>query len=147
MTRRPKWINGAFVAHNFELVLSPTWRLARVPLRRVLERLEIEHMRHGGKLNGFVSYDQFVQAGISRRRIAATLILGEKLGLIKTVRAAEPLGDLRAPNTYRLELILRSQMIKAMLDRQTIERELKSFAREVFARVPSAVSLLPRGAA
>ena len=45
------------------------------------------------------------------------------------------------------ELILRSQMTKAGLDHETIERQLRDFAREVFARVPLAASQPPRGAA
>ena len=104
MSRGTKWLNCAWVPHRLELVLSPAWRLAPVPLRRLIERLEIEHMRHGGRLNGhlYVAYVQFVAAGVSRRRIGAVLVLGQQLGLIETIRSGEPNGDLRAPNSYRL---------------------------------------------
>jgi hypothetical protein len=106
MNRRTRWLDksGAWVPHRLELFRSPAWRQSPVPLRRLLERLEVEHMRHGGQLNGqlFVSYNQFEEANISRRKITATLKLGEALGLIRIVRPTEPSGDLRAPHSYRL---------------------------------------------
>ena len=36
------------------------------------------------------------------RSLRAKLTLGEQLGLIKVGTATEPMGDLRAPNMYRL---------------------------------------------
>jgi len=103
MSRKTKWLT-IFVPHRLELVLSPAWRLAPVPLRRLLERLEIEHMRHGGFKNGalYVSYAQLQAAGISRRKISALTLLGESLGLLEVLRQLEPLGDLRGPSSYRL---------------------------------------------
>jgi hypothetical protein len=70
----------------------------------LLERLEIEHLRHGGMNNGelYVAYSQFVAANISRRKIGSTLDLGVQLGLIEVTRPQEHTGDLRAPNAYRL---------------------------------------------
>ena len=104
MSRRLKWLTGAWVAHRLELYLCPSWRHAPVPLRRLLERLEIEHLRHGGMNNGelFVAYTQFVAANISRRKIGQILDLGISLGLLEVMRQREPIGDLRAPNAYRL---------------------------------------------
>jgi len=104
MSRRTKWLTS-WVPHRLELYLSPSWRLAPVPLRRILERIEIEHMRHGGQNNGalFVSYGQFEEAKVSRRKIAAALALGEALGLLEIIRpSSEPAGDLRGPSAYRL---------------------------------------------
>jgi len=104
MSRRSKWLECAWVAHRLELVQSPSWRLAPVPLRRLIDRLEIEHMRHAGQLNGqlFVSFGQLELAGISRRSILGVLQLGAELGLVETIRQANPLGDIRSPNSYRL---------------------------------------------
>ncbi|SIT56248.1 conserved hypothetical protein [Mesorhizobium prunaredense] len=105
MSRKSTWLTSrAWVAHRLELYLSPSWRLAPVPLKRMLERLEIEHLRHGGSNNGelYVSFGQFEQHNISRRKIASAQALGAALGLMETIRAIEPAGDLRAPNAYRL---------------------------------------------
>ncbi|ESZ11469.1 hypothetical protein X735_25800 [Mesorhizobium sp. L2C085B000] len=73
----------------------------------MLERLEIEHLRHGGLNNGelFVSFGQFEKHNISRRKIASTQALGAALGLMETIRSTEPAGDLRAPNAYRLTYV------------------------------------------
>ena len=106
MSRRLKWLEkrAPWVPHGLEMLQSPSWRHAPIPLRRVLERLEIEHMRHGGQLNGElrVAYKQFVDANVSRRVLPALLRVGEELGLIGVVRPTEPTGDLRAPHLYRL---------------------------------------------
>ena len=110
MSRRSRstWLAGvAWAPHRLDLVQSPAWRLAPVPLCRILGLLEIEHMRHGGKLNGelFVSHRQFTAAGISRRKITVTMTLGEELGLLDIVKPDQPIGDLRAAHSYRLTYI------------------------------------------
>lgn len=104
MSRRTKWLTSAWIPHRLELRVSPSWSMAPVPLRRILERLENEHMRHGGQNNGalFVSFSQIVECGVSRRNIAPCLALGESLGLIEVIRPDSITGDIRAPNAYRL---------------------------------------------
>ncbi|WP_245445052.1 hypothetical protein [Pseudaminobacter soli (ex Li et al. 2025)] len=94
--------------HRLELLISPAWRAAPRPLRNVLERLEIEHLRHGGFNNGelYVSYLQFVEFGVSKRSIKPTLELGQKLGLLEVIQEAENhLNDIRAANAYRLTYV------------------------------------------
>jgi hypothetical protein len=88
------------------MLISPSWQLAPRPLKRMLERLEIEHLRHGGFNNGelFVSYGQFVEAGMSRRSIKPTQQLGADLGLMEVIQN-EGAGDIRAPNAYRLTYV------------------------------------------
>lgn len=107
---RRSWLDdteGGWIAHRLHLVMSPAWRLAPIPLRRVLERLEIEHMRHAGKENGrlVVSYDQFVKFGVSRKAIRGALELGERLGLLEVRQTHEWVGDVRPPNQYRLTYV------------------------------------------
>lgn len=102
---RRRWLTS-FIPHRLELLKSPAWRQAPRPLRRMLERLEIEHLRHGGFNNGelYVSVTQFVEAGISRRMVKATSDLGEQLGLMAVTRQ-ESKGDIRAPNAYALTYV------------------------------------------
>lgn len=107
---RRSWLDdtgGGWIAHRLQLVMSPPWRLAPMPLRRVLERLEIEHMRHAGKENGHlvVSYDQFVKFGVSRKAIRGALELGERLGLLEVRQSNNWIGDIRQPNEYRLTYV------------------------------------------
>lgn len=102
--RRKKWLDTAFVAHRMEMRLSAAWRAIPPPLWRILDRLEVEHMRHAGSKNGelFVSFGQFVDVGVSRRNILSLLRLGEALGFVQTIRSTEVQGDIRNPNQYRL---------------------------------------------
>jgi hypothetical protein len=90
------------------MLISPSWRHAPRPLLRMIERLEIEHLRHGGFENGnlYVSYKQFVMAGISKRSIKPTMELGKALGLMDYRQDEEPSGDIRPPNAYRLTYVL-----------------------------------------
>ena len=106
MSRKTRWLD-CWVPHRLEMLKHPSWRLAPIPLRRAIERFEIEHLGHGGQKNGhlFVSYGQLEQTGISRRSIAAVLELGWQLGLVETIRPNDPLGDIRSPNAYRLTYV------------------------------------------
>ncbi|MEP3232254.1 MAG: hypothetical protein ABJO30_05455 [Hyphomicrobiales bacterium] len=105
MPKKRSWLDTGFVPHRLEMKLSPAWNVKPVPLWRILDRLETEHMRHGGMNNGelFVSYNQFMEAGVSKRRISSMLECGEQLGFIEIVRPIDSWrGDVRAPNRYRL---------------------------------------------
>ena len=107
MSRKRKWLN-CFLPHRLELLISPAWRSAPRPLRNILERLEIEHLRHGGFNNGelFVSYLQFVEFGLSKRSIKPALELGQRLGLLEVIQETENhLSDIRGANSYRLTYV------------------------------------------
>ncbi|MCV0394122.1 MAG: hypothetical protein K5872_22860 [Rhizobiaceae bacterium] len=98
-------IKGPFVPHTLDLLQSASWAERTVPLMRILDRLEVEHLRHAGTRNNrlFVSYGQFVESGISRRAIAPALTLGEELGLLKIVRPSASYGGIiRPPTAYGL---------------------------------------------
>jgi hypothetical protein len=73
----------------------------------MIERLEVEHMRHGGKENGnlVVSYDQFEAYGVSRRAICQMIEVGQALGIIEVIKPENWYGDVRPPNIYRLTYI------------------------------------------
>jgi hypothetical protein len=123
--RKRAWLT-AFIPHRLELLLSPSWQLSPRSLKRVLERLEIEHLRHGGYKNGelYVSFNQFVECGISRRSISPVLKLGEELGLLETVRNSEMVqSDIRAPNAYRLTYV-------PAVDKKTPSDEWRRLSKE-----------------
>ncbi|NBN63827.1 hypothetical protein [Pannonibacter tanglangensis] len=95
----------AFVMHRLSLLMSHAWQNRPVPVMRLLERLEIEHLRHGGQENGnlYVSYAQLQTSGLSRRTIRPAIDCGAALGLLRA--EADPDfhgGDLRQPNRYAL---------------------------------------------
>jgi hypothetical protein len=96
-----------FVPHTAELLQSKAWRARSIQLAKLLDRLEIEHIAHAGKENGFlkVTYSQFVEYGISRRKIKTAIEEGEQLGLLKVTAQGSYLvkGSIeRRPSTYQL---------------------------------------------
>ena len=77
-------LNGhSFVPHTAELLNSAAWRYRSLYAMRFVDRLELEHARHNGLENGHLklTYRQLQKAGVSGRRIQATLEEVEALGL------------------------------------------------------------------
>ena len=84
---------------------SDAWRTAPILTRRVIERIAVEHMNHGGTENGrlAVTYTNFVEWGISRRLISKALADAIARGLIyRTERGVRSAGDQRRPSRYGL---------------------------------------------
>ena len=105
MSKKSQGLSTPFVHHSLALLESAAWKAQTPPLRKIIDRLEVEHMRHGGQGNGrlFVSYGQFVAENISCKSIAPAITLGKKLGLIDINKRAVPSGGvIRAPTAYRL---------------------------------------------
>jgi hypothetical protein len=51
-SRRPTQIAGQFIAHPRQMIESPAWRALSLAARKALDRIEIEHLDHGGAENG-----------------------------------------------------------------------------------------------
>lgn len=107
---RRSWLDdtqGGWIAHRLVLVTSAAWRERPKPLANILDRLEIEHMRHAGKENGhlFVSYEQFVAAGVSRKVIRAAEEAGVALGLLRVELSETILGNIRGATRYGLTYV------------------------------------------
>jgi hypothetical protein len=92
----------SWVWHTAELLASRVWQTRSRNCIRLIDRLELEHMAHAGKENGRLSvgYGQFVQFGIGRRFITATIAEAEKRGLIVVESRGWKLKNV--PNRYRL---------------------------------------------
>jgi hypothetical protein len=94
-----------FVAHPRELRESPAWRALPDNARRVLDRLELEHMRHAGSANGRLpcTYSDFVKAGIRRASVSLAIRQCVALGFLEiTRRGGRSISDVRPPSLYRL---------------------------------------------
>jgi len=65
---------GAFVWHSKDMRESPAWQVMSGRARKMLDRIELEHLRHGGVENGRlkVTFDDFVRAGVRRQDIPRT---------------------------------------------------------------------------
>jgi hypothetical protein len=78
---------------------SPAWRALPDGAKAVIERIEIEHMYHGGTENGRlpVTYADFEQHGARRKSIKFYLMVAEALGFIDCTEA----GNAGAGHTRR----------------------------------------------
>jgi hypothetical protein len=102
-------IEGQFVPHRLAMLESAAWRLLSFTARRILDRIEIEHMGHGGVENGRlpVTYDDFERYGIRRKSIPAGLFELEALGFLEiTQRGRMAAAEFHVPSKYRLTYVL-----------------------------------------
>src|SRR5262249_30554583 len=78
-------IGANFVPHPVHMIESAAWRTLSLSARRVLDRIEIEHLHHGLTENSRlpVTFDDFVRYGIERHGIAAAIRECEALGFIE----------------------------------------------------------------
>ena len=100
-------ISGAFAWRLIEMLESPTHRALSLSARRVLDRLEIELYRHGGKPeeNGRLActYDHFVEFGIERHAIGPAIREVVALGFVEVTRqGCAGNAGYRQPTWYRL---------------------------------------------
>src|SRR6516165_5946692 len=105
MSKRRNAIRDQFVPHTLSMLQSPAYRVLTRAARMVLDRIEIEHMHHGGVENGNlpVTYDDFVEYGIHRHGIAPAIRELEGLGFIEiTQRGRAGNREFRSPSKYPL---------------------------------------------
>ncbi len=98
-----------FIAHSREMRESIAWRWLPDNARRILDRLEMEHMHHGGSENGRLpcTYTDFAQAGIRRQSVSVAIRQCQALGfLIVSKRGGLSRAENRWPSTYRLTYVV-----------------------------------------
>jgi hypothetical protein len=103
--KRKRKIGGQYVTHLRALIESPAWRVLSLSALRLLARIEIEHMRHGGQENGklAVTYDDFIKYGINRHAIAPAIRECIALGVLLVTRPGRGgNAEFRAPNLFLL---------------------------------------------
>ena len=109
MTRRRNAIAEAFIAHRLEMQISPAWRHLPDKARRLLDRLEVEHMEHGGAENGKLrcTYSNWQEAGLKRRNdIALAIRQCAALGFLDVTRQGWcSVSEFRTPSLYRLTYV------------------------------------------
>jgi hypothetical protein len=93
-----------WVWHTLSLISSPAWRARSINCARLLEFLEIEHLRHGGNENGLLlaPYTQLIEFGVTRRLIAPTIREAERLGLVRVERGGKKGTTVTEVSRYRL---------------------------------------------
>lgn len=106
--KRRSQIGGQFIAHRREMRESAAWRALTWNARRVLDRLELEHMAQGGEENGrlICTYAQFKAAGLRGPSIALAINECVALGFLEVTKRGTPsISCTRNPSTYRLTYI------------------------------------------
>ncbi|MFZ2068389.1 MAG: hypothetical protein WAV27_20645 [Xanthobacteraceae bacterium] len=98
-------IRGSWVAYRVDMLESPAFCELNLSERRVLNRLEIEHMSHGGRENGILAttYDDFQVYGIHRHSIGPAIRCLVALGFLEVTEAGRAgNAEWRRPNRFRL---------------------------------------------
>ena len=85
--KRKNKISEQFVYYTRDMIDSPAYRALSLQARKVLRRLELEHMAHGGQDNGKLPcrYHDFINYGCRKNGLSAALIEVEVLGFSKTM--------------------------------------------------------------
>lgn len=96
--------DGPWVPEGLEFIESDAWRSAGITVRRFVDFLKREHMKHGGKANGKLKapWREVVMFVTARRHISKAIEQAEARGLIKVNR-----GTGRMPSTYTLTFLPR----------------------------------------
>jgi hypothetical protein len=106
MSKKRSTIDGPFVPHRRVMLLSPAWRTLSLSARRVLDRIELELMAHGGNHeNGRlpVTYDNFIEYGVRRNGVASAQREAVALGFIViTEQGRAGSATNRKPTQFRL---------------------------------------------
>jgi hypothetical protein len=97
---------GPFVMHTREMFMSAAWRVLSLSARRLLDRIEIEMMSHGGPRSNCrlpVTYGDFIKYGVRRNSIASALREVMALGFLeKTEQGRGGNVAYRKANRFRL---------------------------------------------
>jgi hypothetical protein len=106
--KRRSLIAGQWISRPRQLVDSPVMAVLSQSGFRALNRIESEHLAHGGAENGKlpVTYADFERSGIHKDAVAPALRELEALGIIETTRKGYGgAAELRVPSLYRLTYV------------------------------------------
>jgi hypothetical protein len=93
-----------FVIHRAAMRASEAWSALDHNAKRFLERLELEHMKHGGKDNGRLPcpYNDLVEYGMRRETIARSIRRTVMCGFVEITRRGRRSAAGANPALYRL---------------------------------------------
>jgi hypothetical protein len=101
-------ISKQFIQLPSDLLTSPALMVLNIRERRCLDRMLIEHARHGGRENGRlpVTHRDLGGHGVHSRRVAVCLQVIEALGLVVcTQRGRGGNRDFRRPSFWRITFL------------------------------------------
>lgn len=106
--RRRNQIGEQFIAHRVTMRESIAWNALPDNARRILDRLEREHMHHGSAENGSLQclFDDFEKVGIRRQSIALAIRQCVALGFLEITKQGVPaVSTYRTGTLYRLTYV------------------------------------------
>jgi hypothetical protein len=94
---------SSWVWHTEDMLISPAWRALSINAKRVIERVELEHMAHGGNENGTlpVTHQNFRKHGIYATAIAPAIQEAIFLGFIRCVQGGR-WNEKNTPSIFRI---------------------------------------------
>jgi hypothetical protein len=98
-------IGAQFSPRRIDMLSSPAWRALSLSAHRVIDRISIELMHHGGADNGRlpVTYDDFEKYGIHRHSIAPAIREAAALGFVEITKEGRAgNAEWRRPHLFRL---------------------------------------------
>lgn len=118
--------------HTIELLSSPAWRGQSINCRRLIEFIELEHLKHGGNENGslLAPYNQLAKFGIGRRLIHESIREAEQRGLVKVERGGRRGIVLTDVNRFTLTYYWTKTRKGGLWDWQPPTDNWKSFTME-----------------
>lgn len=100
-----KWkLDAPFIAHSREFRESIAFRSLNFPARRVLDFLELEHLRNAGFENGYLAapYRQIQATGMSKRDVPKAIQMLKAFGFIARTDVNMRLAGRKNMARYRL---------------------------------------------
>jgi hypothetical protein len=106
--RNKKTKDGPWIKLRLEMLASPAWIALGPAAKRVIERLVIEHLRHGGRDNGHLicTHRDFADYGIRYPSIAPAIRQAVDLGFVEITERGWRAAGYGKPAKYRLTFIL-----------------------------------------
>jgi hypothetical protein len=146
--RRDKYVQepGSWVMHRIAMKESPAWRAAPDNVRRLLDRLELEHMRHGGAENGRLvcTYDDLAKWGLRRASVALAIRQAVGLGFLEVTRAGyKSAAEFRVTSLYRLTYVFGRGRGRRDRQEPTDEWELIATDEKAAAKLAEAAARQP----
>lgn len=131
MNRPPE--GQAWVWLTQEMISSPAWRAMSHNGQRVVSRIMIEHMKHGGNQNGSlpITYSDFAAYGIRRSSIKGAILDAIRLGFVDLVETGiRGHGIARRPHRFGLTWLPRADFTPASNRWKAISMsDIKKFAQ------------------
>jgi hypothetical protein len=137
MNRPPEGTSWCWL--TADMLASPAWHALTGNAMKVILRIALEHLRHGGVENGSlpVTYTDFVRCGVRRNSVREALLVAIHLGFIDITSVGDVPwhGDIRKPSIYSLTWLPRDNgapprnrwtRIKAGLDAKAAVKRAKA---------------------